>query len=435
MGTRMSKVLLWCSDVVGKKMAGPAIRYWEFATALSKNHEVILFAPNGNEHFSTPFKIAKNSFFALSRALKGATAIILQEVHPIIALLAKSKGVRIILDAYDPVVLENLEIYKERSLFQRNYQYQCISTAQLFSFRMADFILCANEKQRDLWLGLLMGQRLMTPKIYAEDNSLRTMIDVVPFGLSSHRPKASNFSMREKYGLKKEDKILLWGGGIWNWFDPLTLIEALHEVLKVRKDVHLVFMGVKHPNPIVPEMRMANMALELSKSLDLFNKHVFFNFDWTPYEERQGFLLDADIGVSAHLNHLETKFSFRTRILDYIWAELPIISSEGDFFAEMIQKRDLGTVVPCQNKIALKDAILELLDSDRIAAIKKRLALLHETMCWENIIQPIEKALSRFSTSSESSFSFAEKRDIFSTLMKIRGPEKVFKKVLSLIRN
>lgn len=431
----MSKVILWCSDVVGKKMAGPAIRYWEFATALSKNHEVVLFAPNGDENFSAPFKIAKTSFFTLYRELNSAVAIIAQEIHPLVAFLAKSKGVRIILDAYDPVVLENLEIYKERSLYQRNYQYQCISTAQLFSFRMADFIICANERQRDLWLGLLMGLRLLTPKLYSADCTLRTKLDVVPFGLSSKTPFSANSSVREKYGLKKDDKILLWGGGIWNWFDPLTLIEALHEVLKVRDDVYLVFMGVKHPNPIVPEMKMANAALELAKKLDLFDKHIFFNFDWTPYEERQSFLLDADIGVSTHLNHLETKFSFRTRILDYIWAKLPIISSEGDYFAELVQSQNLGAVVPCQNSNALKEAILHILQSpENCAEIKERLAELQKEMTWERIILPIEKALNRFSDAAKPAFPFYEKKDILQTLLKIRGPEKILKKALSLIR-
>lgn len=432
----MGKILLWCSDVVGKKMAGPAIRYWEFATALSKNFEVVLYAPNGHEKFDAPFKIAKSSFFSLHRELKTATAVLAQEIHPFIAYLAKSKGVRIILDAYDPVVLENLEIYKDRSLYQRNYQYECISTAQLFSFRMADFIICANEKQRDLWLGLLMGLRLLTPKLYASDCTLRTKLDIVPFGLSSTKPVSRTEGIREKFGLKKDDKILLWGGGIWNWFDPLTLIEAVYEVLKCRGDVFLVFMGIKHPNPNTPEMKMAHLALELCKKLGLFNKHVFFNFDWTPYEERQSFLLDADIGVSTHLPHLETKFAFRTRILDYIWGGLPIISSEGDYFAELISEGDLGEVVPCQDVSALKEAILKLLESPgRIQAIKSRLEALQETMTWEKIIQPIEKAMNRFSNQPKEKFSFAEKKDILQTLLKIRGPEKVFKKALSLIRS
>ena len=108
----MSKIVLWCQDIIGEKMAGCAIRYWELATALSKNHEVLLFAPNGREKFSAPFAIRRNTYLELWPELKNAAAILTQEITPILAYLAKSKGVKLILDAYDPMVLEHLEILK-----------------------------------------------------------------------------------------------------------------------------------------------------------------------------------------------------------------------------------------------------------------------------------------------------------------------------------
>ena len=49
---------------------------------------------------------------------------------------------------------------------------------------------------------------------------------------------------------------------------------------------------------------------------------VHFNYDWVPYAERARFLLDADLGVSAHFDTVETRFAFRTRLLDYFWVHL-----------------------------------------------------------------------------------------------------------------
>ena len=49
---------------------------------------------------------------------------------------------------------------------------------------MADGILCASEKQRELWLGFLIGAKIDNPPLYDLDPSLRGFIDVVPFGLS-----------------------------------------------------------------------------------------------------------------------------------------------------------------------------------------------------------------------------------------------------------
>ena len=45
--------------------------------------------------------------------------------------------------------------------------------------------------------------------------------------------------------LKPDDKILIWGGGIWNWFDPVTLIQAVYAISKKRSDIKLFFYSFR----------------------------------------------------------------------------------------------------------------------------------------------------------------------------------------------
>ena len=129
-------------------------------------------------------------------------------------------------------------------------------------------------------------------------------------------------------GIEDNDKVLLWGGGIWDWLDPLTVIRAVERLALNRNDVRLFFLGLRHPNPGVPQMEMERRALALTEELNLRDRVVFFNENWVPYEERGSYLLEADIGVSAHFDDLETRFAYRTRLLDYIWARLPIVTSQ-----------------------------------------------------------------------------------------------------------
>ena len=103
-------------------------------------------------------------------------------------------------------------------------------------------------------------------------------------------------------------------------------------------------MGFKSPNPQVPLMNMATAAKDLAQELGLENKNVFFSESWTPYEERINYLLDADLAVSAHFDLPETRFSFRTRMLDYLWAGLPILTSHGDGFASLIEQKKAGMI-------------------------------------------------------------------------------------------
>lgn len=56
--------------------------------------------------------------------------------------------------------------------------------------------------------------------------------------------------------------------------------------------------------------------------------------------------MEADAGVSTHMSHVETTFSFRTRILDYLWAgRPPMVVTEGDSFAELVEREgDSGSL-------------------------------------------------------------------------------------------
>ena len=191
-------------------------------------------------------------------------------------------------------------------------------------------------------------------------------------------------------GIGTDDKVILWGGGIYNWFDPLTLLRAVDKLRNRRPDVRLYFLGLKHPNPDVPEMRMAVATKELSDALGLTDKHVFFNEDWVAYDDRQNYLLEADIGVSTHLDHVETAFSFRTRILDYLWASLPIVATAGDTFAALIEEHGLGITVPAEDPDALEEALFRLLDDDEFAArCRASVAAFAPRFSWAKVLAPL----------------------------------------------
>src|SRR6266508_5517587 len=135
----------------------------------------------------------------------------------------------------------------------------------------------------------------------------------------------------------------LWAGGIANWFDPLTPIRAMAEIAGSRADVKLVFLSLSPPRGA--PTAMAVQAVELAESLGLLGRNVFFNEHWVPYTERHRYLVAADIGISAHFQGLESRYAFRTRLLDHFWAGLPTITSSGDVLGELVRDRALGVVV------------------------------------------------------------------------------------------
>jgi hypothetical protein len=193
---------------------------------------------------------------------------------------------------------------------------------------------------------------------------LRNLVAVVPFGIDPEPPVPEPGALRQLFPeIGSADPVLIWGGGVYNWFDPLSLLYAVDALRARRPTLRLVFLGMHHPNPEIPEMRVATQLRAESDLLGLTGTHAFFNPGWIPYDRRGACFLDADVGVSTHLAHVETYFSFRTRVLDYLWAGLPTILTAGDALSEEIEAAGVGMAVPDGDPAAIAAAIDRILDA------------------------------------------------------------------------
>jgi hypothetical protein len=137
-------------------------------------------------------------------------------------------------------------------------------------------------------------------------------------------------------------------------------------------------------------MSMAVQTRELADSLGLTGRHVFFNEGWVRYDDRVNFLLDADAGVSTHFSHLETVFSFRTRILDYLWAGLPILSTGGDSLGDLVGSAGLGVTVAERDVDGAAAAITRVLyDAEFAAAARDAVAAERGRFEWPTALAPL----------------------------------------------
>jgi glycosyltransferase involved in cell wall biosynthesis len=269
-------------------------------------------------------------------------------------------GIPLIVDGYDPHTLETLALFAGApEQEQKHRERERILRMQC---QAGDFFICASERQRDWWLGLLEASGRVNARTYSEDPSLRKLINVVPFGLPSSPPRHTRQVLKGVWpGIRPEDKVVLWGGGLWQWLDPLTAVRAFALIRKQREDVKLVFPGTRHPNTAVREMPMLRDTVRLAEQLGLVDRHVFFG-DWVPYRTWPNYLLESDVGLSLHFDTLETRLAFRSRVLDYIWAGLPMVVTQGDAISNEIARFGLGEVIGYGKEDELAAALLRLLE-------------------------------------------------------------------------
>jgi glycosyltransferase involved in cell wall biosynthesis len=275
----------------------------------------------------------------------------------------------------------------------RNHELAGGLEALRIQFEHGDFFLCASERQRDLWLGYLSAVGRVNFETYQHDSTLRKLIDLAPFGIDARPalgPGQTGAIKGVIDGIGVDDTVLLWAGGVYNWFDPITLINVVGDLASEMPQLRLLFMGTKHPSLDDLSTTVLRQGVELAEQRGLLGKHVFFREGWVPYNDRGRYLADADIGVSTHVLHVETAFSFRTRMLDYLWAGLPIVCTEGDEFAGIVAREGLGRVVAERDRVGLAVAFRELLaDPVELARCRAAASRTAERFLWPVALAPL----------------------------------------------
>jgi glycosyltransferase involved in cell wall biosynthesis len=96
------------------------------------------------------------------------------------------------------------------------------------------------------------------------------------------------------------------------------------------------------------------------------------------------------VGVSTHFASIETRFAFRTRILDYFWAGLPTVTTGGDVLAALVESRNLGRTVAPGDVEGWAHALQDFLDDqDELARIKANLESVRAELAWPKVIEPL----------------------------------------------
>ncbi|MGQ9902899.1 MAG: glycosyltransferase family 4 protein, partial [Anaerolineae bacterium] len=350
------------------------IRYWEIACALSKHHHVTLAAPVGSHlpsHDTGRFKGIWHVYDparteTLSEAIRTCDVLF---AYPDTLwrwrnLLSDSTPA-VVVDGYDITLLEHLELDRSRLSLREQLEwmkeYQAMSQ---YALERGDLFLVATERQRDWWLGALAAIGRVNPLTYQADPTLYKLVDLLPYGIPQTPPQRTRPVLRGVVkGIEPNDKIVLWGGGVWEWLDPLTLIQAAAKIAEQRPDVKFVFPGLRHPANSGGSMLMQQRAINLARTLGLLDKTVFAG-DWVSYEDWPNYLLESDLGVSLHRCHLEARLSARTRVLSYIWAGLPMVLTRGDELAARMAESGLAVLVEEENADAAASAILNVLERD-----------------------------------------------------------------------
>ncbi|MBV8516563.1 MAG: glycosyltransferase family 4 protein [Acidobacteria bacterium] len=366
----MTRLLLVCPEPLGHgQPAGVGIRFLEMARVLRDDgHAITMLSPDAGtidgcrgDYINPPI---------LERETRAHDAAIVQG-HVANALFLQGQPLPTVVDLYDPFLIENLHYFGEQGAEVYNHDHLTLTHSLL----RGDFFLCASDAQRLFYLGMLLAVGRLNPMLFAHDPRLESLVALAPFGVQPARvPVARELAA----------PAILYGG-IYDWYDPIAAIDAVAIVRRTLPGATLTF--TRHPNPdITPQGKLAEALRYASEG-----GHRFVRFEpWAAYDERASFFERFALALLTFPSSIETELSMRTRIYDYLWCGLPIVTSSAPGTNEILERYRAGAIVARDMPQAFADEILAIVqDRARYDAMVAGARAFVDEHQWSRTLEPL----------------------------------------------
>lgn len=380
----MARLLVATPEPVGRRLAGPAIRAAHLARVLAADHDVTLVSLAGAS--TSPID---------GRAVYGPEAIgdrydaaIVQGsvlfLHPELV----ESSIPLAIDWFDPFHVEALHRGGADKILRVDLIDGAHETLRGQAER-GDFFVCSNDAQRDHWLGWLAAAGRLNERTHDEHPLFESLIATAPFGVGTYTPKRTSPIRSTFSAIDRHDPVIVWAGGLHDWLDPILVINSLSIVLEENPDTRLVFLAGPHPNTSIETMGIRGQAIALAREKRMFGKHVFFVNQWIDYDDRLEWVADATIGVVADREHLESRLSHRTRLLDHLMVGLPTVTTEGDPLGAAMVEAGAAIATP-RTEFELGTALATLINNDpRLGEMGRAGRAMAAGLRWERTLAPL----------------------------------------------
>jgi glycosyltransferase involved in cell wall biosynthesis len=355
----MSRAFLICPEPVRAVTAGVGTRFLTLARILAAaGHKVTMAVPNDPEEAAVSIDgvtVVRADPETLGSQADGHNWVLLH-AHLGNHYLSQRDDLPVVVDLYDPYLIENLHYHHELGL----EPYATDHATWRLQMARGDLFLCSSEEQRLYYLGWLSALGRVNPFTPEEDATLEHLIVELPFGTPSD-PAPDSPPRAEVLPDLDDDAPLLYFGGIYDWYDPEVVLEAVPALLDYDPRTTLVF--VEHPHPDLTPQATAARVRELAEREGWLGSTVRFE-PWRPFERRFDLPQICDLAVVTHQPGIETDLSLRTRLVDLMWLGLPAVVTTGGSMARVIDEIGCGVVVPPADADAVAAAVIELLSDD-----------------------------------------------------------------------
>jgi glycosyltransferase involved in cell wall biosynthesis len=162
-------------------------------------------------------------------------------------------------------------------------------------------------------------------------------------------------ALRAAQGIGADDFVVLWCGGYNTWTDVDTLFRGIELAMDGAPRVHYVSLGASTYTAADNTYERLRALIERSPHRDRF--HLL---GWRPWSEMPGYYAESDVGINIDARHYETTFGTRTRLVEMIAAQLPLLTTEGTELSRLLREHGAALTFPIGDAQALAAHVVGL---------------------------------------------------------------------------
>ncbi|MGH8896510.1 MAG: hypothetical protein ACRDZ4_05660, partial [Egibacteraceae bacterium] len=321
---------------VSSQMGGIGVRIWELGQVLADagvRVRVLAHGPADLAWLGIAFGPPDEPTWR--QGLAWADAVLTTDLPDTRLLLAAHEQGKLVITE-NAVPLEHLDYPTVRDHIDAQAVYDDILDRYRLQMLLSDHFIARSGPERiGLIASLAVGGRLAYP-LYDPAPTLEHLISLIPIGFNRHSDAYARAQRPDWHG------DLIWSGGIWEYFQPTVVLDAL-DVLASRGvgcTVHFLY-----PPPADQPLRQARRLLRAIAARPTGRTAATIERSFLPHDRRDPRLLAARGLVCIGKAGIENDTCHRLRLRDVWLYRKPLLIDRGGATGELVERLGLGVAV------------------------------------------------------------------------------------------
>jgi glycosyltransferase involved in cell wall biosynthesis len=313
--------------VRGQITDGPGFRMWNLLQEVARSHDVRILSLYESLHQGERAgkRVEEGGVVVETASHRpGGIARSVRELRPDALFLpwssagflgGSNRNIPTIIDYVGPGLLE--------SFAQSGRIPLPLVHLKLASFWYGDLFVTTTARERYYLIGLMAASRRLSVTTFSPRDPLIRVVRMTP----PFDPPAGNPHARTS---ASEPLVVLLSGAFLPWYDYEMVEKALSGLSgEDRSGLRVLVLG---GNP-----RMPDVERKVREVLGKAGGGGVCEFlGLVPFQDRVRVYREADVGLSMPSLSVEDELSSRTRVVDYLWARLPVLSEGHDEYSSEI---------------------------------------------------------------------------------------------------